>query len=324
VEIESESDSEDENQKDRCKISIQTGDNGALRIQVRWFHKTNDSKETLNFKVRFDELVEYMESDVPSSGFDADFDTIVQHYILGSDSNGWAAPVTTEGANGETIFTFQTADGVFRVDVIITASLTELENGVSLAPNEMKLDVYINNFPYIGTGSYLALVGKVQSKYEASDDEDTTAGEEGTSLEGAAFFSWDTTVLADGVEVDVITSTYVNADADNDYDDGEDGGDGEDGEDGDGSENESEGSESSEPDVSGARKRDDGGDGDGDDHEDRPEVATEYIWTFDTDAQPASIYWDPKITTKGVQVASPASIVSVTFVAMAAALLVAS
>jgi len=111
------------------------------------------------FRVKFTELVEYLESGA-TPGFQAGEDTLVQTYTDAS----WGA--WTNDAVSDTAGYFQstvaTLDGVLGFTVYATGSPVSMAN-FNITSNKVKFDVNIANFPFQQTGSYLALVSKLES-----------------------------------------------------------------------------------------------------------------------------------------------------------------
>jgi len=258
-----------------------------MKIMIFYFTQQGDTKAKFDYKLRFSQIVEFLDS--TNNGFDS-LDIVVRNYTLGLDSNGWKTVTDTNGTSGQRIFTFQTGDSVFTVKATIAEEALELnDSAVHLSPNEIKLDVIIENFPYSQVGTSLALVGKLQSKLETKD-KTTDSGTQGTDLGGSsAYLTWFKTFQADGVDHDVTASMDEDVETDDDYDD-----DGDD----DGKDS---ASESGDGGHGGERRRhggDDGGDDNGD-GEDDVEKATRITWSFVYSGQPNQLYWDPTLGTVG-------------------------
>jgi len=136
------------------------------------------------FRVKFTELVEYLESGA-TPGFQAGEDTLVQTYTDAS----WGA--WTNDAVSDTAGYFQstvaTLDGVLGFTVYATGSPVSMAN-FNITSNKVKFDVNIASFPFQETGSYLALVSKLESddadaefENHGGDENDDSDDEEDSS-----------------------------------------------------------------------------------------------------------------------------------------------
>merc|ERR1711916_159499 len=98
-----------------------------------------------------------------------------------------------------------TADGVFGVVIRFTETVADID-AVTLSPTSVKFDVLITDFPYEGTaGTSLALRTQIDTEAERSEERAMNEVDA-----GFVSFSWEPTVTADGLAVDIVPSAMVD------------------------------------------------------------------------------------------------------------------
>lgn len=196
--------------KDQIEIEFKIEDEAEIDFEYKT--EVGSTESELSYEVEFQEIVEYVDIGVVGNGYQ-DGEEVSEYDIEDVDWN--PISYTTEIVNGANVNVIraETSDGVFVLVMKIAEALLDLENGVTLTPNSLKIDVEIHNFPYNNTGSSLALKSKLKSetefKVEGDSTEETTgfAFDESQVSIGLGFFSWAETALADGDVVSVVSST---------------------------------------------------------------------------------------------------------------------
>ncbi|MHA2066181.1 MAG: hypothetical protein ACXABY_17555, partial [Candidatus Thorarchaeota archaeon] len=160
----------------------------------------------LEFRVRFYEIVEYVDED-DDGLYNETVDTTVQVVQL-SDFLPIDYRVEIRADGVVHILEVTTSDGVFSARIYATGEFADID-GTTIAPNQVKIDVMISNFNYIDDLSQLALKVKLEASAETEYDEDTEDEEEGRAIQEAevdflmngysGFFSWKETVDVDGI-----------------------------------------------------------------------------------------------------------------------------
>jgi len=155
-------------------------------------------------------LIEFV--DTGASGFDGE--TPVQIVPLAGPWKDfvYVAPATDDNKH---VITVESADGLFKA-VLSVAGISTSAAGVDVKPTAMKIDVYINNFHYTGSGTKLALVAKVDTHINSPPTKEASDGEGDkvktrVRVDGGGLFSWADTVTADGVAVNVIASSLATS-----------------------------------------------------------------------------------------------------------------
>merc|ERR1711916_165452 len=153
-----------------------------------------------------------------------------------------------------------TADGVFGVVIRFTEAVADID-AVTLSPTSVKFDVLITDFPYEGTaGTSLALRTQIDTEAERSEERAMNEVDA-----GFVSFSWEPTVTADGLAVDIVPSAMVDVSSGDD----------------DGSDSDEATSEEADEDA------DDEAD------ESSRETSSMMWFSIDASAKPSAIVWDP-------------------------------
>jgi hypothetical protein len=120
---------------------------------------------------------------------------------------------------------FDTKDGIFSAHIYVAEEFTII-NGSLITPNQVKINIEINNFTYLNNNSQLALYAKLESELEFDDDEETEDEEEGfatnergvitTINQYTGFFTWQEHARIDGTSQQVSISSIEDDDHDED------------------------------------------------------------------------------------------------------------
>ncbi len=234
-EVEIESELKNGTNKDKVELKIKADED--IEVRLKYKSKSDSTEYKVEFRVEFREIIEYSENGTADSGYQPDSDTLVTRYRL-QDHLGNDINYTTQTINGALVHVFEviTTDGVFKVIFKLPEAVLNVSSGVVLTPSALKIDVEINNFPYQGNDTSLALLTKVKTKtkYELKDHtehEDLGFSQNETEVELPApdnstsgFFSWAETAIADGQTISVVNTQPLpdsNDDGDNDHEEGE-------------------------------------------------------------------------------------------------------
>ncbi len=166
----------------------------------------------LEFQVKFSEIVEFQ--DANGNGL---YDQGEEIFVYNLEDAAFAPiQTTTENVAGTTVhvITFQTTDGVFKA-IVYQSGEPLIVDGENVRPNEAKITIEINNFPYHSQDSKLALKTEFESQMEIStslqNEEGEHEGEVQMTHDGyAGFFSWKQTALVDNVERPVKSSSLTD------------------------------------------------------------------------------------------------------------------
>jgi hypothetical protein len=199
--------------EDSFKIEIDI--DGSVEFKIQFESETAGNETETEFKVGFDELVEYI--DVDDNGvYDDEVDNEVQTLEL---STFEPLAYTTENISGIPVHIFDvlTIDGVFGARIYASGDFTNI-NGSVIAPTQVKIDVMIHNFNFTESTSQLALKVHLETELETSFDDQTEDEDDGRAVGEAAidvlmtdlngFFSWKESAEIDGVTHAVNSSIH--------------------------------------------------------------------------------------------------------------------
>ncbi len=224
-EVQIESELKNGENKDSIEIEFKVTDEPEIKVE---YESENGSNEIeLSFKVKFYSLIEYNDTNLDGI-FNESEDDLVQELRLDT-SHVEYLPISysTELIGNTTIHIINaiTTDGVFSLQFFIAEEFA-LVNGSLITPTEMKIDIGINDFPFINETSDLALKLRLEAEVEYENDEETEdeEGERATSeaevevtMNGfTGFFSWSENVLVDG-NVMQVKASPVDDDHDSDF-----------------------------------------------------------------------------------------------------------
>lgn len=175
---------------DKDKFSIKlTAKTDGLRVNVesQSIDKDEASKEKIKFTLAFDRLVQYTTGSSYNGGA-----TVGSAYVLGDKNwNDFAC----NQADGKYTCSASTSDGVFTATFEFSGTAFN-SGGQSLSPEDLKISVLINNFPYSDANARLALLVNGWAKTEYKDRDDSAAEKKVTN--GGSAFTWVTSVSLDG------------------------------------------------------------------------------------------------------------------------------
>jgi hypothetical protein len=171
------------------------------------------SSDDISYHFRLFSIVEFMD-DNGQDGFQLN-DTNVQVYN-GAEWDDWVN-VTDSGDGDYEQYSLTTTDGVLTMRLGFTANESAVISGVLVDQNSAKLDLLINGFPYLETGSKLAVSYSILTEGEyAARSEETSGGtvsSDGTSTTGSGPVQWQISLSSTSTSSTQDVSALLNFDA---------------------------------------------------------------------------------------------------------------
>ncbi|OLS27469.1 MAG: hypothetical protein HeimC2_11320 [Candidatus Heimdallarchaeota archaeon LC_2] len=195
--------------KDKIEVEFKVEDKAEIKLKYKSESDALEAK--FKYRVSFEKVVEYW--DVDGTGFSNTSVALSELKFKEWDVIKYEI-LNVDGADVYVV-TATTSDQVFSLVLRFAASILALD-GALLTPNSVKIDVIINNYEYLWDNSSLAVSVKIKTESKLEKEDQSTEEEAGFALGesqvaiGAlseGFFSWAETATADGVVVDVLTST---------------------------------------------------------------------------------------------------------------------
>ncbi len=214
-------------QKDEIVIEFKAEEKAEIKIKYK---NESDSLETkLEYRVKFDRIIEYIENDQP--GYQEDEDVFLSEYKF-KEWDNIIYDVSLIDGEEVNIINASTSDGMFTLVLRYAGSILDLaDSDATLTPNSIKIDVIINDYSYTDSDSSLALRSKIQTKAKTeqeheSDEEEAGFAEDESQVAVAldsfsGFYSWADFAFADGVQIDVVSSSLLDDDEDEELEVGE-------------------------------------------------------------------------------------------------------
>jgi hypothetical protein len=206
---------------DEIELEFRAEDGIKVEMELSKHHNTVEPE--LEISVEFREIIEFVDEN--GDGYYDDSDVEISVYDLREAEYSEITYITQETVDNETehVVSAQTTDGVFKVVLHAVGDFAKIESG-TIAPSEVKIDLLINNYPYEGNNTQLALMSKLEAEaeYESEEEFEEEHGEEGedhlseeedeheekiilSSSEALGYFSWADTAEVDGVTTPVKT-----------------------------------------------------------------------------------------------------------------------
>ena len=220
-EIQIESKMEQENVTNKFQVKIHWDDGIALKLEFEseYENATTETELEVEFKTVFKKIIEYI--DIDGDGMlNKDNDTILQEYMIDTFKDPDYTAITQNDSSVLHYIKISTADDVFTIHLFAAGEFMNL-NSTTITPTQVKLDIEINDFPFLNSTSRLAVYTKLESEFEYKlehDTEDEVNGfasqESGLAsvMNGfAAAFSWAEYANIDGMTEDVLVNP-VSAD----------------------------------------------------------------------------------------------------------------
>jgi hypothetical protein len=199
------------NGQDGDEIGYDIETQNQLRIQLRFQSEGGDTQKAVRMTVAFQRIVEYEDDD--GDGELGAGDEVVSTYDLEGAEYGQLQYQTRETLDGkdEEVITASTSDGVFTMVSHFVQTQARIRSG-ELAPNWVKMDFIIEDYPYQRTTTRLALRTQLQTECPVTVVRDPLQREYMGDGEGAvecdqegvaSFYSWKRSAEVDGADAPV-------------------------------------------------------------------------------------------------------------------------
>ncbi|MHA1520113.1 MAG: hypothetical protein ACTSRK_08010 [Promethearchaeota archaeon] len=215
-EIQIESELKNGASKDSFQIKIEADDKLGIKLEYESETETDGSEVELEieFKVVFKALIEFIDIDADGI-FNENIDEEVQDFRLDDFSPIEYLPEVQADNSTLHYLRITTTDGVFTAHLFVAGEFMSLNTTV-LTPTEIKIDIEIQDFPYMNDSSQLALYTKIESEYELEEEDHTENEENGFATDESglesdmdgfmAGFSWAEQAEVDGMIKNVTVS----------------------------------------------------------------------------------------------------------------------
>lgn len=201
--------------EDRHKLRISTKEGVEFEQEYEYLidEENREFEAEFEFEVEFDEIVEFVDND--GDGLYDEGEEVYEYDLEGVSYAPIQRMIENVGGVIVHVITIQTEDGMFKVTIYVSGSPI-IVHGENVMPNEVKIDIEIDNFPYTREDSKLALKVELDSELEVEEEKREVEGEEEEEVEVTfgnygGFFSWKDTATIDGVEKPVL-STDISED----------------------------------------------------------------------------------------------------------------
>lgn len=197
---------------DKLNFEFEASENLVLKMK----YALGASKTEGEYKIKLFGIHEYNTTTAADGSYVDKVSKVVSTYVFKSWNKIGCS--NTKVDTNTTLFncTITSKDNVVSANVFFTDSVINANSkaGFPMKPTSIKFTVTINNFPYKGLGSSLALIAKMVSERntnEKSDSDERKNGfvktaEKQVDIGSEAYFSWATSALADGVSVAVVNT----------------------------------------------------------------------------------------------------------------------
>ncbi len=195
--------------KDEVKVHFDA-DEGQMKVS---FEHEDATEEEVEMRIIFHKLIEFLDTNGDGAFSPLD-DEVVQDFLveeLAVDELSTGA-FEVDGKVGQQVnvnYTFPgTENGNFSLVFWVFGQFTFV-NGVPVRPSEAKIDIHIEDFPFLEEESSVAVGLIVKTEFEIEDEDVTFDELLAQGQEHAAFFRWADEAEVDGVNQPV-TSTRVS------------------------------------------------------------------------------------------------------------------
>jgi hypothetical protein len=188
-----------EDTKDKFKLVISAMSEGLkLDIESQFEDKDQDFKDQRRFTIYFGSIVQYDTGGAYTGGA-----TVGTAYSLGKTAtwNDFSCPQDGD----KYVCTVRTTDGVFTATFEFSGEAFS-SSGLQLTPDDLKITVDINNFPYANNNNNLRLALNVYGWAKVEYIDKSQSGENKMVNTGGAAFQWVDTATVDGASTTVAAS----------------------------------------------------------------------------------------------------------------------
>ncbi len=207
---------------DEIQLKVKYDEDG-ISIEVSYKEESEYEESTeLEFNVEFHKLIEF--GDLNDNGvYDEFTDQFLQEIAL----NSFKPPdYTSSNLSNDTNLHYIR---VVTTDDIFTAHIYAIEefgvvNNTLITPNQIKINIEINNFVYLNSNSYLALYTKLESEVNFEEEDETEDEREGYAEnergvitkvnQFTGIFTWQKNATIDGISRKVFSNSIETEDND--------------------------------------------------------------------------------------------------------------
>ncbi len=209
---------------DAIRYNIKYDENG-FRVEFRYESVYDSGSEfELEFSIEFQEIVEYVDTN-ENGIFDSERDFTVQILLLDDFSPINYSIIDITNETSLSYLRIATKDNNFTTHIYISEEFSVI-NETIITPNQIKINIEINEFNFLDNSSQLALYTKLNSGLEFENDEETEDEKEGYTFDEQSvsttinkytgFFSWKENATIDDVSQEVLISMLEVDDYDED------------------------------------------------------------------------------------------------------------
>lgn len=189
-----------------------------IRIELKYSNKGDGAQATIQMAVAFQQIIEF--EDANGDGILGPEDEVVSTYGLegAQYANFEHQTRTTLDGKTEDVITGSTADGVFKVVSHMAGTQTRVQAG-ELSPSWAKIDLVIEDFPYVRATTRLALKTRVETQAQVAVRQNATvaaylgpneSGVEARTGDMVAYYAWLRNAEVDGAQKQVRSVTEQN------------------------------------------------------------------------------------------------------------------
>ncbi|MEE9592479.1 MAG: hypothetical protein V3W28_02735, partial [Thermoplasmata archaeon] len=194
--------------EDEVKVHFQA-DEGQMKVS---FERDAAAIEEVEMRVTFHRVLEFQDVD-GDGAFDPLDDEIVQQFFIENLNvvNLATDPFEMDGKAGHQVtvdYAFPgTQNGRFGLVFWVFGQFAFV-NGVPVGPSEAKIDIHIEDFPFLEDESAVAVDLRIKTEFEVETERITFEEIVARGEEFAAFFRWSSEATVDG-ETQPVTATVV-------------------------------------------------------------------------------------------------------------------
>ncbi len=194
-------------QKDEVKVHFDA-DEGQMKVS---FEREASAEEEVEMRVTFHRVIEFEDADGDGAYSPLDDDLVREFFVEGlAVEDLTSGPFEVDGKVGQRIMVNYTFPGAGNFSLVFWVfGQFAFVNGVPVRPSEAKIDIHIEDFPFLKDESLVAVDLIVKTEFEI-ESEDVTADELiARGEEHTAFFRWASEATVDDVTKPV-NSTLVS------------------------------------------------------------------------------------------------------------------
>ncbi len=200
---------------DEIQLKVKYDEDG-ISIDVSYKEDSESEESTeLEFNVEFRKLIEFV--DLNDNGvYDEFIDQDLQEMALNSFKPVRYSSSSLSDDTTIRYFRIQTTDDIFTAHIYVIEEFG-IVNNTLITPNQIKINIEINNFMFLNSNSYLALYTKLESEIDFEEEDETEDEREGYAEneqgvitkvnQFTGIFTWQENATIDGVSHKVFTNS---------------------------------------------------------------------------------------------------------------------